>query len=490
MVTIVRKEYRKPYILTQGGYQDMMRTTWDKSVWNSILEVDPMWAEFLFVRAELPDAATAAEIRHLRYVKQSEFKKHYLNGLDYVDMEYLWTGFIPGFWPPGPSYSGPGRIDAPWDVPNDIIPPGEGAPSYYICDADSDGCYCPGGNSDVTVTANHPIVGIQFVFREGETIVGVQPSWGQNTVVITIRSPARRSGQMRLRVWLQLPNGALCDSENNIYKCDVAECCPCDDFEWDWDLSTETLSPGNSATVYVKGGEGPYHWEIESEDGKWTLDNVITEGPSNVVNALADACGSATMTVTPCDGAGDCEAVGSIRNPGDGQWVRICGQPAPNATTDCCYTRGAQASLVGSIGTTQLWQATQGKYRQSQTLLIQGCHTEAWNTAAACNNQIDICCGPVGTGCRGFGGWGGPIDGGVSVKATCQYINFVGCLTLGASQSSDCGSASRLEGSNYYRSLACFGSDPNWSACHICQRDCLTGGGFCGTGYYTDEWKC
>jgi hypothetical protein len=90
-----RKEYRKPYILSEGGYQDMMRTTWDKSVWNEILEIDPVWAEFLFTRADLPDAATAAEIRYLRYIKQSEFKKQFGNNFDYNEMEYVWEGFLP-----------------------------------------------------------------------------------------------------------------------------------------------------------------------------------------------------------------------------------------------------------------------------------------------------------------------------------------------------------------------------------------------------------
>jgi hypothetical protein len=161
-----RKEYRKPYILSEGGYQDMMRTTWDKSVWNEILEIDPVWAEFLFTRADLPDAATAAEIRYLRYIKQSEFKKQFGNNFDYNEMEYVWEGFLP-------TWDDNFHIDFPW---RSIEGGGvyDEPPISIVCDADvgsgtgTNDCYCPGLDSDVTFTGNWPITGIDFIHDEGD----------------------------------------------------------------------------------------------------------------------------------------------------------------------------------------------------------------------------------------------------------------------------------------------------------------------------------
>ena len=98
MATIVRQEYRKPYVLSEGGYQEMMATPADRSIWNKYLEEDPQWSEFQFIRGESQkiDAATR---RRLKYLAQSELKKPYLEP-DYEEMEYKWPGPIPGIWPP------------------------------------------------------------------------------------------------------------------------------------------------------------------------------------------------------------------------------------------------------------------------------------------------------------------------------------------------------------------------------------------------------
>lgn len=482
--TIAKKEYRKPYILTEGGYQDMMRSTWDKSIWNDILEVDPVWAEFLFTRAELPDAATAAEVRYLRYLKQSEFKKHYLNGLDYQEMEYLWTGPIPGFLPP----------DFGWDFPWRPIEgggvytgdPEESPPFTAICDADSDGCYCPGQSKDVTITATYPITGIEFVFGEGEYVSEYQ-GIGTNEIIATIVSPEGRSGQMRIRVWMQLANGSECDSEINIYECDEEDCCPECDLAWDTTTSDETLVAPGTANVYITGGTPPFKWEISSEDGLWTLGAAETEARANTVDAAAGACGSATITVTD---ACDCTAEGSIRNPSNGSWTRTCG---PTIFT-CCALPGVQATAECAIGLTMRYVATQGKYRSKQSVSVQFCYVTGYTSESECLNNIDICCGPSGTSCSQVG-LGGAIGAGVNVKTTCQYINFTPCLTLDATHgafTANCGGgganvANRIEGSNYYRT-DCLFDGTYWNVCHICYRDCASGG--CCNGTETYEWRC
>jgi hypothetical protein len=269
-----RKEYRKPYILSEGGYQDMMRTTWDKSVWNEILEIDPVWAEFLFTRADLPDAATAAEIRYLRYIKQSEFKKQFGNNFDYNEMEYVWEGFLPT-WDDNFSF------DFPWS------------------------------------------------HDEGESVSGVSGA-GTNSATFTISSPDGRSGQMRINVCMSTPNGECC-STVNIYPCPEDECCPDEcDLAYDSDNSVETIVAPGGGSVLVTGGTGPFTWSISSEDGLWSLASTTTAGRSNTVSAAAGACGSATITVTDACG---CVTTGSVRNPSNGSWQRVCTDIAadPNA---------------------------------------------------------------------------------------------------------------------------------------------------------------
>jgi hypothetical protein len=353
-----RKEYRKPYILSEGGYQDMMRTTWDKSVWNEILEIDPVWAEFLFTRADLPDAATAAEIRYLRYIKQSEFKKQFGNNFDYNEMEYVWEGFLPT-WDDNFSFDFPWRSIEGGGVYDDE------PPISIVCDADvgsdagTDDCYCPGLDSDVTFTGNWPITGIDFIHDEGESVSGVSGA-GTNSATFTISSPDGRSGQMRINVCMSTPNGECC-STVNIYPCPEDECCPDEcDLAYDSDNSVETIVAPGGGSVLVTGGTGPFTWSISSEDGLWSLASTTTAGRSNTVSAAAGACGSATITVTDACG---CVTTGSVRNPSNGSWQRVCTDIAADPNAGCCYFSGVPDSASGGPNWTLL--KTVGKYRQT-----------------------------------------------------------------------------------------------------------------------------
>lgn len=471
MVTVVKKEYRKPYILSEGGYQEMMRSTSDKSVWNDILDVDPAWAEFLFTRSELPDAATAAEIRYLRYIKQSEFKKMY-SGRDYVEEEYLFGGPIGGI--------DIDPFDFGWDFPwmptegGGVYPgPGEGPGfSTFICDAETDGCYCPGIEKDVTITATYPIIGVDFVFGEGETITAVSPSWGLNSVTITISTPSTRSGQMRLRVWMQLPSGASCDSEINIYECPEDECCGDCEMEWDWDNSDETIVAPGSGNVYVTGGTPPYTWSLTDEDGKWSLLSSQTATGANTVSAAAGACGSATITVTD---SCNCTATGSVRNPSNGSWTVVCGFPLEAATVNCCVLPGVSGSYVSNIGSSFKYQAIQGKYRQTEWWQLQGAKV-TWPSESDCNSNIDIMSSSY------IGGWGTPVGG--NLKSTCQYVNYTPCMALPTTTTgyAGCPPIVQVEGSNYYRTN-CYGVN----ICYNCFRSCIS---LPCTGYTGEEWTC
>lgn len=370
------KEFRKPYILNSGGYQEMMRTAWDKSVWNTFLEVDPIWAEFLFVRSEIPPQSTAAEQRRLRYLKQSEFKKPYGDSGDYPELEYIWTGPIPGI-DPWWNFDFPTFPDFPWIDPN---MGNEDDPDTYVwvCDADCSGscCYCPDQEVEISATATYPIVGVESVFDEGE-LVSISTGIGTNSVTIKINSPAGRSGQMIIKIWMVLPNGTECDSTFNIYECAKDECCNCDIFEWD-ETSDETCIPVCTADVAVKNGHAPYEWVLTDEDGKWSLGAATTEVRTNTVSAAAGACGSATITVTDACG---CEVVFGVRNPSNGTWG--------NVQAGTCLFKGPQTEGKVGSGTyeriTNKWKQSQG-YTCGGVSSTGGCRADWDCTGGGCAN--------------------------------------------------------------------------------------------------------
>lgn len=410
-----QKEYRKPYILTEGGYQEMMATTWDKSVWNQILEVDPIWAEYLFTRAELPDAATAAEIRYLRYIKQSEFKKMY-SGNDYVDEEYIWKGVLPTVDPWDPKWDFNWRPTEGGGVwPPDTIT------TISICDADTDGCYCEGKNANVTFTSTLPMLGIEFISGMGET-VAAYTGQGTNEMTATISTPAGRVGQMRINVIMYDPvTKRNCASSVNIYQCaDESQCCNCDDFAWDWDNSDDTIGavPG-SASVYVTGGTPPYSWSISAEDAEWSLSYSKTTGVANTVNATAAACGGADITVTDSCG---CVATGSVRYTGSGSWGRICNG---STTVGCCVITGTPDSWTTS-GAQKYAFKYQGKYYQRNGYYITEGSLKLFCSAGTYAENFALCQAQRGN-------WVSHCDGQCDDHCVATYYNpCTECLTLEA----------------------------------------------------------
>lgn len=457
-----QKEYRKPYILTEGGYEEMMSTVSDKSVWNSILEIDPIWAEFLLTKADLPDALTAADIRYLKYLKQSEFKKMY-DGNDYVEEEYIFNGVIPTVDP----WTEP--WDFPWTPIEGITPP---PTRLSICDASASGCYCPGLNSEVTFTGTYPIVGISFVHGEGEGVVAYK-GIKTNEITATINSPSTRSGQMRINVIMQLSSGQTCESTVNIYKCDQDECCPEEcDLEWDWDASGETINAPGSTNVYVTGGTGPYSWSITSEDGKWSLDNPTATGAMNTVTAENGACGSATITVTDACG---CTTEGSVRDPSSGSWAsQGCGCPVPGAS---------DSGWTNSIGNSALATRTVGKYRIHDGVIRSWRSGGAAGKASAgeCSSEIE---GEVADCCN----WCSDGDGGAEPRCGDCRAGSDGCSKcidpVGpfAGTQTPCSAGCTGTAVLYTISTSC----EDWGWINECQS---CAGGTCNDTWY-GLWRC
>jgi hypothetical protein len=85
---------------------------------------------------------------------------------------------------------------------------------------------------------------------------------------------------------------------------------------WDDDSSDDEIDPGGSANVAVTGGIGPYTWSVSPGD-KFSVSAAETEGGSNTLNAEADACGTATITVTDFCGK---SITGQVRST-TGRWV-------------------------------------------------------------------------------------------------------------------------------------------------------------------------
>lgn len=123
-------------------------------------------------------------------------------------------------------------------------------------------------------------------------------------------------------------------------------CCDDSEMAWDSGTSAETIAREASATVAItdSGGlGGPYSWSVSGTG--FTLDNATTVGLTNTLNADATACGTATITVTGCDGT---VVIGYVRCT-TGQWVSqgfICDYGAQSGGYNCNIISGNQMLTV------------------------------------------------------------------------------------------------------------------------------------------------
>lgn len=107
-------------------------------------------------------------------------------------------------------------------------------------------------------------------------------------------------------VALGLPKIYLKESKGGTYNCGCVEvkvdCCDkSTTIAWNDPGSDDTIARSGTATIAITGSSTPFTWEITEGTG-FTLDYSTTTGLSNILRADATACGSATITVTGCDG--------------------------------------------------------------------------------------------------------------------------------------------------------------------------------------------
>lgn len=251
--------------------------------------------------------------------KHSEDKKPYRHP-DYLDMEYFWTPFGP-YWDPPGSPVGPYPFsDSTWIVPG-VNPEQDLIPDRYL------GCFFyvpltpkilePGQTAFAKLERrDDPVVALSVsgparVISSTKNVRNCtwayeayrrqkgyppQPSSPECTVIIQVAydvAPYEMNAEGYIPVTLtaQTYGGAYCSTTALVLACP-----PPNPVEWDWDVSAETVAPSGSCLVAVKNGIGPYQWQVSGTG--FSLSKASTDGRSNTLNAAADACGTAIITVT------------------------------------------------------------------------------------------------------------------------------------------------------------------------------------------------
>jgi hypothetical protein len=143
------------------------------------------------------------------------------------------------------------------------------------------------------------------------------------------------------------------------------------------------IGQNDSLVVNVSANGTPLTWSVAGTG--FSLEHTETAGTGNVLHSDETACGSATITITDCDGN---VAIGYVRCT-TGQWA---------AYQDGSVLEGTPDSKVYHLDILIL-EKTQGKYNQRQKLAIStgigmpGC--DGTDCSANCNNAGPGCIGCI-----------------------------------------------------------------------------------------------
>ena len=278
----------------------------------------------------------------------SENKKPYMED-DYGEMEYFQSppfGFpwnFPDFDAPWMPKAGGGEpITPPWLL-------------VFTCQVLGSPCFCDGGvEKCYSINCSHPIVEASIEPLGDPGDVGLfSVTAGAGQICITGKTGAE--GAVRINILMQADpgDGSIVYGEYGpilMYQCDDEDC-GCTGAEtavtYNRGASPATINRAGSGTIYVVAGTSPYTWTITGTG--LTLDNAVTAGLSNGVNADGAACGCGKITVT--DACGNV-ALGGIRVVEASTWgsyydqevVNFCAEAKWGNTEvfeDCdhdCYT--------------------------------------------------------------------------------------------------------------------------------------------------------
>ena len=261
-----------------------------------------------------------------RIIRESEFAKPY--GEQY---EEPWEDFS------AMEYEAPNLPPWGWDYP-DMADPKSTYRVVFLCGGE-DFCYCKEESVAFDGKCSWEIIGAEFKPAWNEVGVsynkrnvfffGLDTATGCGTLTITMKATFKVGKKTQTVVGT---HGGILVCECSEAECEEA-CIDDTGIAWDSVNSPQTIARNNNATVYITdslGTGGPYSWSV-SGSGTWSLDDTDTVGLTNTLNCGSDACGTATITVTGCDGF---EVTGYVRCT-TGGWTaqtNICG---PGSNPGC-----------------------------------------------------------------------------------------------------------------------------------------------------------
>jgi len=126
--------------------------------------------------------------------------------------------------------------------------------------------------------------------------------------------------------------------------------------EFDYGASAETIARQTSEIIYAMANNTPLTWTVSGTG--FSLEHAETDGVGNVLHADATACGSATITVTGCDGQ---SAIGYVRCT-TGQWVFKSYAGVLSGDGICYYSIPGQAD----------YERIEGNKKQQQRVVDSG----------------------------------------------------------------------------------------------------------------------
>ena len=249
---------------------------------------------------------------------QSEFKKPYKED-DYEEMEYLADAY-PGFpW------------DYDFDSPLEIPYPGEAYNPWHVrflCF--SDPCYGYGEEHCESLSCQWPVTGFHIHSKPAGCTTNFSPSQ------ICAQCPEGETGWISFEIIMLATfqhNGATVKVEGRYYNMSMSRCIGlCDDSGIAYSAaSDDTIARSGTAAIAITDSLGtkgsPYSWAVSGTG--FTLDNAVTTGLTNTLNADATACGTATITITGC---GSTTVTGYVRCT-TGTWALkadACPSPGPH----------------------------------------------------------------------------------------------------------------------------------------------------------------
>jgi len=243
---------------------------------------------------------TFKETNDVIVVRESEYAKPYGEQYeepweDYSAMEYQ----VPNTPPWGWDYPGMEGPKSPWHI-------------VFYCGIGP--CWCEDQTLSfdakcsweiVNAEFNPPWSNVELTFNKTTVFINAAVgTTGCGTLTITMRAPVPKGGGL----WQGKYSYVIGKHRDiQVCMCSPSECDVCDNsgVVWDYGSSASQINRSQSdVSVYISdpsGKGGPYTWSVSGTG--FTLDNAITEGLVNILNADATACGMAEITVTGCDGS-------------------------------------------------------------------------------------------------------------------------------------------------------------------------------------------